>query len=153
MSSSGQSDRPTKEHDLQKEKNEKEIITFPKQIYGLFEEASEFCSETGAEVGIIVLSEDNETAYSFGNPDINTVTNRFLAQESDGLIPKENQAMECLFSTDNQKARKKKFNRAKKVDNKEKDIPNLGELNYEQLGDLKGKIMELSKKLKTKIMI
>ncbi|XP_051115813.1 agamous-like MADS-box protein AGL29 [Andrographis paniculata] len=55
--------------------------TFSKRRPGLFKKASELCTLTGAEAGIVVFS-PGDKAHSFGHPNINSITDKFLAPEN-----------------------------------------------------------------------
>ncbi|KAG8368940.1 hypothetical protein BUALT_Bualt15G0098600 [Buddleja alternifolia] len=56
-------------------------VTFSKRRAGLFKKASELCTLTGAETGVVVFSPGNK-AHSFGHPDISTITDNFLSPNS-----------------------------------------------------------------------
>ncbi|XP_042491721.1 agamous-like MADS-box protein AGL62 [Macadamia integrifolia] len=54
-------------------------VTFSKRRSGLFKKASELCTLTGAEVGIVVFSPSGN-AFSFGHPSVDYVVHRFLSE-------------------------------------------------------------------------
>ncbi|XP_042491713.1 agamous-like MADS-box protein AGL62 [Macadamia integrifolia] len=56
-------------------------VTFSKRRSGLFKKASELCTSTGAEVGIVVFSPSGN-AFSFGHPSVDSVVHRFLSENS-----------------------------------------------------------------------
>ncbi|XP_051120965.1 agamous-like MADS-box protein AGL29 [Andrographis paniculata] len=67
---------------MQKIENESNlIVTFSKRKSGVFKKASELGTLTGAEAGIVVFSPGGK-AHSFGNPSINSISNKFLAPEN-----------------------------------------------------------------------
>ncbi|XP_006409893.2 agamous-like MADS-box protein AGL62 [Eutrema salsugineum] len=51
-------------------------VTFSKRKCGLFKKASELCTLCGVEIGVLVFSPSRKV-FSFGNPDIKSVINRF----------------------------------------------------------------------------
>ncbi|CAA2934005.1 agamous-like MADS-box AGL62 [Olea europaea subsp. europaea] len=63
---------------MEKIGNEKNLqVTFSKRHSGLLKKASELCTLTGAEVGMIFFSPSGKP-FAFGHPDVNTVADRFL---------------------------------------------------------------------------
>lgn len=52
-------------------------VTFSKRRTGLFKKASELSTLCGAEIALLVFSPSNKV-FSFGNPDVNSVVERFL---------------------------------------------------------------------------
>ncbi|KAL8525174.1 hypothetical protein ACS0TY_014703 [Phlomoides rotata] len=65
---------------LKMEKIEKESslqVTFSKRRAGLFKKASELSTLCGAESALVVFT-PGKKAHSYGNPDVETVANRFL---------------------------------------------------------------------------
>ncbi|XP_073148190.1 uncharacterized protein [Henckelia pumila] len=58
-------------------------VTFSKRRNGLFKKTSELSTRCGAETAVIIFSPGGKP-YTFGHPDVETVTDRFLAdQEND----------------------------------------------------------------------
>ena len=51
-------------------------VTYSKRRQGLFKKASELCTLCGVEIGILVFSPGRKV-FSFGNPDVRYVFNRF----------------------------------------------------------------------------
>ncbi|XP_051115808.1 agamous-like MADS-box protein AGL61 [Andrographis paniculata] len=81
---SGSSQRKPGRRSIPIEKIEKKSnlqVTFSKRRAGLFNKASELCTLTGAEAGVVLFS-PADNAHSFGYPDINTITNNFLSPEN-----------------------------------------------------------------------
>lgn len=64
---------------IQKESNLQ--VTFSKRRAGLFKKASELSTLCAAETAVVVFSPGNKP-HSFGHPDVETVTNRFLNQNA-----------------------------------------------------------------------
>ncbi|XP_048231864.1 agamous-like MADS-box protein AGL62 [Ricinus communis] len=63
---------------ISKESNR--LVTFSKRRYGVFKKASELSTLCGAEISIIVFS-PGKRAFSFGNPSVETVVDRFLSNK------------------------------------------------------------------------
>ncbi|VVB16752.1 unnamed protein product [Arabis nemorensis] len=57
-------------------KMKKDQVTFSKRRYGLFKKACELCTLCDVDIGMIVLS-PSQKVFSFGNPDVKSVINRF----------------------------------------------------------------------------
>ncbi|XP_051115965.1 agamous-like MADS-box protein AGL61 [Andrographis paniculata] len=56
-------------------------VTFSKRRAGLFKKASELCTLTGAEAGVVVFS-PADNAHSFGHPNINSITDKLLSPKN-----------------------------------------------------------------------
>lgn len=56
-------------------------VTFSKRRSGLFKKASELCTLCGVEIAIIVFSPADK-AFSFGHPEVESLINRYVAQNS-----------------------------------------------------------------------
>ncbi|KAK1421222.1 hypothetical protein QVD17_23399 [Tagetes erecta] len=56
-------------------------VTFSKRRSGLFKKASELCTLCGVEIAIVVFSPAGKV-FSFGHPEVESVTDRFLARKS-----------------------------------------------------------------------
>ncbi|XP_057965379.1 agamous-like MADS-box protein AGL62 [Malania oleifera] len=54
-------------------------VTFSKRRSGLFKKASELCTLCGVEVAIVVFSPADKV-FSFGHPEVEALTNRFLTR-------------------------------------------------------------------------
>ncbi|XP_051115809.1 agamous-like MADS-box protein AGL61 [Andrographis paniculata] len=81
---SGSSQRKLGRRRIPMEKIEKKNnlqVTFSKRRAGLFKKASELCTLTGAEAGVVVFS-PADNAHSFGHPNINSITEKFLSPEN-----------------------------------------------------------------------
>ena len=55
-------------------------VTFSKRRTGLFKKANELATLCGAEVGVVVFSPGGKP-YSFGQPNMESIADRFLSQE------------------------------------------------------------------------
>ena len=56
-------------------------VTFSKRRSGLFKKASELCTLCGVEIAIIVFSPADK-AFSFGHPEVESIIDRYLTQNS-----------------------------------------------------------------------
>lgn len=56
-------------------------VTFSKRRSGLFKKANELATLCGSEVGVVVFSPGGKP-FSFGQPNVESIANRFLNQES-----------------------------------------------------------------------
>ncbi|KAK6240509.1 hypothetical protein SCA6_005898 [Theobroma cacao] len=64
--------------EMVKMKNDSNLqVTFSKRRAGLFKKASELCTLCGAEIAIIVFSPGRKV-FSFGHPEVEAVTDRYL---------------------------------------------------------------------------
>ncbi|XP_051115715.1 agamous-like MADS-box protein AGL61 [Andrographis paniculata] len=84
---SGSSQRKPGRRKIPLQKIEKESnrqVTFSKRREGLFKKASELCTLTGAEAGVVVFS-PGDKPHSFGHPGINSVSDKFLTPENIGV--------------------------------------------------------------------
>nr|AXR70639.1 MADS-box 17 [Momordica dioica] len=73
--------------EMKKMKNESNRqVTFSKRRSGLFKKATELSTLSGAEVAIVVFSSGRKV-YSFGNPNVESVLDRFLTNNP--LPPKQ----------------------------------------------------------------
>ncbi|KAJ9672895.1 hypothetical protein PVL29_026234 [Vitis rotundifolia] len=64
--------------EMQRIPNEEDrLITFSKRRSGIYKKASELSTLCGAEVGVLVFSQAGK-AFSFGQPSIETITNKVL---------------------------------------------------------------------------
>ncbi|KAJ4950661.1 hypothetical protein NE237_027493 [Protea cynaroides] len=63
-------------------------VTFSKRRFGLFKKASELSTLCGAEVAIVVFSQ-NGKVYSFGHPHVNSIVDKYLIQRTfpEGTVP------------------------------------------------------------------
>lgn len=55
-------------------------VTYSKRRQGLFKKATELCTLCGVEIGILVFSPGRKV-FSFGNPDVRYVFNRFKSYD------------------------------------------------------------------------
>ncbi|GMY37881.1 agamous-like MADS-box protein AGL61 [Fagus crenata] len=65
-------------------------ITFTKRKAGLFKSASELCILCGVEIGIVIFS-NKGNPFSFGNPDVNTIIDRYFNE-----TPQRNDAIGAI---------------------------------------------------------
>ncbi|KAL6517531.1 hypothetical protein OROMI_033232 [Orobanche minor] len=135
-------------------------VTFSKRRAGLFKKASELSTLCGVESAIVVFS-PSEKAHSFGSPSVETITNRFLNQTGNIqlLMAHTNPTTHHHHHQRNQELtdlerRLEVENRHKKEQNrmrKANTTPNLCELSYKQLKELKKSLMSLKHGLETKM--
>ncbi|PIN07911.1 MADS box transcription factor [Handroanthus impetiginosus] len=145
-------------------------VTFSKRRLGVFKKASELCTLSGAEVIVVVFSPGNK-AYSFGQPNVDNIADRFLNSNS-SLVNIANQSvhiqqrqnsnsqsdLEYLARIESQieveKVRGEEINQTKNAYEKEAWIPamtSIEELNYKQLDHLKKAIIDFGQKLQTRM--
>jgi len=90
--SSGKRGRDRKQIEMKKMSKESNLqVTFSKHHIGLFKKASELCTLCGAEVALVVFS-PSENAFSFGNPHVDTVIDRYLSW----VPPQNNNIMQFI---------------------------------------------------------
>ncbi|KAL3620758.1 hypothetical protein CASFOL_035670 [Castilleja foliolosa] len=164
MNSSGQSSQPKRNQGrrkvtIEKIKNETNLqVTFSKRRTGLFKKASELCILTDAEVGLVVFSPSNK-AHSFGHPNIETITDRFLASKPpkanvDGSnhvqqsSTRENQDIKYLTMLEKQLEAEKR--KKKELDQVQTSVA-IEKLNLQQLEVLREKIMNFGKNLRMRM--
>ncbi|XP_051134993.1 agamous-like MADS-box protein AGL61 [Andrographis paniculata] len=81
---------------LQKIEKESNLqVTFSKRREGVFKKASELCTLTGAEAGVVVFS-PGDKAHSFGHPGINFVSDKFLTPENTGVGNQEREGRDFV---------------------------------------------------------
>ncbi|KAI3793477.1 hypothetical protein L1987_36096 [Smallanthus sonchifolius] len=71
-------------------------VAFSKRRFGIFKKASELCTLCGVQIAIIVLSRNRNKVYSFGDPGVETIVNRFLERSPDLPRSRTSQFMEHL---------------------------------------------------------
>ncbi|KAL6545872.1 hypothetical protein OROGR_009746 [Orobanche gracilis] len=137
-------------------------VTFSKRRAGLFKKASELSTLCGVESAIVVFS-PSEKAHSFGSPSVETITNRFLNQTGNiqllmahGNPTTHHQRNQELTDLERrlelENRHKKEQNRMRKANqNQMGTTPNLCELSYKQLKELKKSLMSLKHGLETKM--
>ncbi|KAL8521929.1 hypothetical protein ACS0TY_012183 [Phlomoides rotata] len=159
---------PSRSNDQQKgkgrrkvsmEKIEKEAnlqATFSKRRAGLFKKASELSTLCGTESAVLVFS-PGENAYSYGNPNVETVANRFL-NTNIGPTPPENP-----FLVAHQKANIRQLNQElvhkeglilhERHRKRELDMfqPHINELTYEQLNQLQEDMLGFQSLFKSRL--
>jgi hypothetical protein len=78
--SSGRKGKGRQKIEMKKMSNESNLqVTFSKRRSGLFKKASELSTLCGVDVALLVFS-PSKKVFSFGNPDIDTVINRYLSR-------------------------------------------------------------------------
>ncbi|KAL2460544.1 Agamous-like MADS-box protein AGL62 [Abeliophyllum distichum] len=141
--------------------------TFSKRRDSIFREASELSTLTGAKVGIIMFSPDDEKAYAFGHPNINTITDRFVLAEKN-QPPTETEKL--IQARGNATMEKQNLERGKKEELKETEIKrgeelsekmkdggqwfgltSIDKLNFEQLVQLKESYSRFKQNLETEM--
>ncbi|KAL0384346.1 UNVERIFIED_CONTAM: Agamous-like MADS-box protein [Sesamum radiatum] len=141
-------------------------VTFSKRRSGLFKKASELSTLCGAESAIVVFS-PGEKAHSFGNPDVETVANRFLNQnphsrsDSDQLLMAHSranmrQSNQELTSVESQleqeRKRKQEYKDKRKADEYQNWCPpNIDGLNYQQLDELRRSLLSFKQDFENKV--
>ncbi|KAL2477614.1 Agamous-like MADS-box protein AGL62 [Forsythia ovata] len=152
---------------MEKIENKKcQHVTFSKQRDSIFQEASELSTLTGAQVGIIMFSPDDDKAYAFGHPDINTITDRFVAEkiqpptEVEKLIQTHGNATmekQNLELAKNEEFKETEIKRGEELNEKMKDngqwfgSTSIDELNFEQLVQLKESYAKFKQNLETEM--
>ncbi|XP_051135419.1 agamous-like MADS-box protein AGL61 [Andrographis paniculata] len=146
---------------LQKiEKESNRQVTFSKRREGVFKKASELCTLTGAEAGVVVFS-PGDRAHSFGHPGINLVSDKFLSPENIGVGNQQREGQHLVAMQQNgvddlaraeagiaaEKAKKEELEMLKR----ESMIPLVGAglegLGYEQLQLLKEAVTNFGKNM------
>ncbi|KAL2460528.1 Agamous-like MADS-box protein AGL62 [Abeliophyllum distichum] len=141
--------------------------TFSKQRDSIFREASKLSTLTGAQVGIIMFSPDDDKAYAFGHPDINTITDRFVVAkkiqppiETEKLIQAHGNATmekENLELGKKEELKETEIKRGEELREKMKDggkwfgSTSIDELNFEQLDQLKESYVRFKQNLETEM--
>ncbi|KAK4438017.1 Agamous-like MADS-box protein [Sesamum alatum] len=155
--------------DMVKIENETNLqVTFSKRRSGLFKKASELSTLCGAESAIVVFS-PGEKAHSFGNPDVETIANRFLNQNphstrnesTDQLLMAHSranmrQSNQELTNVESQleleRKRKQEYKDMRKAnENQNWCPPRLDELNYQQLDELRRSLMSFKQDFENKV--
>ncbi|KAL2254527.1 agamous-like MADS-box protein AGL18 [Sesamum indicum] len=153
--------------DMVKIENETNLqVTFSKRRSGLFKKASELSTLCGAESAIVVFS-PGEKAHSFGNPDVETIANRFLNQnphsrsDADHLLVAHSRANmrlsnEELTNVEGQleleRKRKQEHKDMRKADeNQNWCPPRIDELDYQQLEELRRSLMSFKQNFENKV--
>ncbi|KAL0422498.1 UNVERIFIED_CONTAM: Agamous-like MADS-box protein [Sesamum latifolium] len=153
--------------DMVKIENETNLqVTFSKRRSGLFKKASELSTLCGAESAIVVFS-PGEKAHSFGNPDVETIANRFLNQnphsrsDSDQLLMvhsranmrQSNQELTNVEShLELERKRKQEYKDMRKADeNQSWCPPRIDELNYQQLDELRRSLLSFKQNFENKV--
>ncbi|XP_051115810.1 agamous-like MADS-box protein AGL61 [Andrographis paniculata] len=161
---SGSSQRKLGRRSIPMEKIEKKSnleVTFSKRRAGVFKKASELCTLTGAETGVVVFS-PADNAHSFGHPNINSITDKFISPENinTGDQWREGRDLARIRQTEldalarvearlaAEKARGEELEKFRKESMIPLGGPDLDGLGYEQLQLLKEAITNFGKGLK-----
>lgn len=173
MSSSGNNNSSRKgkgrqKVDMMKIENETNLqVTFSKRRAGLFKKASELSTLCGAETAVVVFSPGNK-AHSFGHPNVDTISERFLNQnapsaisDADKLLGAHQKAtinQQTLELTQLQNQLELEQKRAQELEKVRKEgqrqqwcPPDINKLDYPQLDRLKGALLQFRHKLETKV--
>ncbi|XP_051135415.1 agamous-like MADS-box protein AGL61 [Andrographis paniculata] len=144
---------------LQKiEKESNRQVTFSKRREGVFKKASELCTLTGAEAGVVVFS-PGDRAHSFGHPGINLVSDKFLSPENIGVGNQQREGQHLVAMQQNgvddlarveagiaaEKAKKEELERIKRESMIPLGCAGLEGLGYEQLQLLKEAVTNFGK--------
>ncbi|KAI3445361.1 hypothetical protein Pfo_002026 [Paulownia fortunei] len=172
MSSSGQNNSTRKGKGRQKVnmvkiENETNLqVTFSKRRAGLFKKASELSTLCGAETAVVVFSPGNK-AHSFGHPNVETISNRFLNEnvppmsDAEKLLQahhKANISQHTLELNQVERQLELEQKRANELEQARKDgqgqqqcPPDINKLDYQQLQQLKGALLHFSHDLEAKV--
>ncbi|XP_051135416.1 agamous-like MADS-box protein AGL61 [Andrographis paniculata] len=146
---------------LQKiEKESNRQVTFSKRREGVFKKASELCTLTGAEAGVVVFS-PRDRAHSFGYPGINLVSDKFLSPENIGVGNQQREGQHLVAMQQNgvddlarveagiaaEKSKKEELKRLKRESMIPLGCAGLEGLGYEQLQFLKEAVTNLGKNM------
>ncbi|KAH6765400.1 hypothetical protein C2S52_016383 [Perilla frutescens var. hirtella] len=145
-------------------------VTFSKRRAGVFKKASELSTLCGAETAVVVFSPGNKP-HSFGHPNVESVANRFLnAGNTDGNQP-ANSAEQLIMAhgeaamhqrnheliaieaqLEREKLRKKELDELAKANQGSSSTPpQLDQLDYEQLEQLKQSIISFKRQFEEKV--
>ncbi|XP_050890862.1 agamous-like MADS-box protein AGL62 [Lathyrus oleraceus] len=99
--SSGKKGRGRQKIEMKKMSNESHLqVTFSKRRSGLFKKASELCTLCGIDIALVVFS-PSEKVFSFGQPNIYTIIDRYLSQ----IPPQNNNTMQFIEARRNANVR------------------------------------------------
>ncbi|KAL8459780.1 hypothetical protein ACS0TY_031629 [Phlomoides rotata] len=128
------------------EKEENLQVTFSKRRAGLFKKASELSTLCGAESAVVVFS-PGEKPHSFGNPSVETITNRFL-NTNIGPTPPTNPLFAAHQEANNRQLNQELVHKEglllnERQQKRELDMfqPHINELTYEQLNQLQEDVL------------
>lgn len=149
-------------------------VTFSKRRTGLFKKANELATLCGAEVAVVVFSPGGKP-FSFGQPNVESVADRFLKRESKpnrdkaaiaAAVPSKNKKNNAAVAATAEKLNQQLNERVKQLQDEKKrgealdkeiaagekaapiDIDDLG---YEDLEKLKRSLEELREKVKERV--
>ncbi|XP_075492648.1 agamous-like MADS-box protein AGL13 [Primulina tabacum] len=135
-------------------------VTFSKRRNGLFKKASEISTRCGAESALVVYSPGGKP-FSFGHPNVERVISRFLDEDdhnspptADELIALENERhmiananAELNGVVDQMDVAKNQAKELEQIDKQLGKIKQIKDLNYHQLDELKGEVLDFKNKL------
>lgn len=131
-------------------------VTFSKRRNGLFKKANELATLCAAQIAIIVFSPGGKP-FSFGNPNVDAVTSRFLNEDCSIEVNPERQVRveklneeltTLLMQLHMEKMRGKMLDKTLKESGASKNLLNINEMSYDELLKLKAKLEELKKIVK-----
>ncbi|XP_031279498.1 agamous-like MADS-box protein AGL29 [Pistacia vera] len=134
-------------------------VTFSKRRNGLFKKANELATLCAAQVAIVVFSPGGKP-FSFGNPSVDAVTQRFLNQdytievdpEQEARVEKLSEELNGLLKQLHiEKKRGKMLDKALKESGASRSLLNINELGFDELVNLKAKLEELQRNLKGRV--
>ncbi|GFQ06729.1 agamous-like mads-box protein agl62 [Phtheirospermum japonicum] len=141
--------------------NEKSLqVTFSKRRAGLFKKASELGTLCHAETAVVVFSPGNR-AHSFGHPSVQAISNRFLNENNPPMsyaeklledYHKANVSRQTLELNQVERQLELEQKRTNELKQARKDgSPEINKLDYNQLFQLKGALLNLRHGLEAKV--
>ncbi|KAL8459992.1 hypothetical protein ACS0TY_031006 [Phlomoides rotata] len=138
------------------EKEENLQVTFSKRRVGLFKKASELSTLCGAESAVVVFS-PGKKPYSFGNPSVETIANRFL-NTNIGPTPPTNPLLAAHQEASNRQLNQELIHKEglllhERQRKRELDMfqPLINELTYEQLNQLQEDVLGFKSLFKSRL--
>ncbi|KAL8460015.1 hypothetical protein ACS0TY_031796 [Phlomoides rotata] len=138
------------------EKEENLHVTFSKRRAGLFKKASELNTICGAESAVVVFS-PAEKPHAFGNPNVETIENRFL-NTNIGPTPPANPLLAAHQEASNGKLNQELIHEeglllCERQRKRELDMfqPPINELTYEQLNQLQEDVLGFKSLFKSRL--
>lgn len=130
-------------------------VTFSKRRNGLFKKANDLATLCGLEIAIVVFSPGGK-AFSFGNPNVEDVVDRYLNRESEairipavregGILGKENE--ELIDLVKQLQMEKKKGEMMEKEMKSRGELMKIEDLDLDELLKLKESLERLRKNVK-----
>ncbi|KAL3621651.1 hypothetical protein CASFOL_036563 [Castilleja foliolosa] len=138
---------------MAKIENEKSLqVTFSKRRAGLFKKANELATLCGVETAVVVFSPGNR-AHSFGHPNVDAISNRFLNEKNSFTSYKANSSQQTLElnQVERQLELEQKLNIELNELARKHGSPEINKLDYNQLSQLKGAILCFRHELEEKV--